>query len=142
MLIRLMSSQVGNFWKEIRQTAAESIAWPINEEDYANILNGLESGKLQAWLALSESEKLLGVLLTTVIEDIFLSKRSLLIYALKSFGPSKELDWETGLEGLKKFAKASGCSQIIAYTNNERLVKRSMNGLMGKVSAFVEFGVD
>ena len=87
-----------------------------------NVLEALLSDKVACW-SIADEEKVYGVLLTTVIEDIGTKDRSLLIYSLYGFQDLPDKLWGKGLGDLKAYAKTLDCGRIIAYTNNARIIK-------------------
>jgi hypothetical protein len=57
------------------------------------------------------------VLTTSVLVDPASNSRNLVIYSLSGYKTITKALYEEGVEGLKEYAKAKGCTSIIAYTS-------------------------
>jgi hypothetical protein len=82
-----------------------------------------------------------GFLITAVLIDELTAKRSLVIYAARSYKLTDEFLWLEVLDGLKAFARSRGCTSIIAFTNSERLVSVTEK-LGGNVEFLLSFPVN
>lgn len=126
MLLLLLPQQVSERWDVIK-LAIEGALPPteLSSPDVMNkILMDLLNGKMQCWASYQkESGKtILDGIVVTEIEESRGGLKSLLIYSVYSFKQVSEESWLEGIEALRKFAKASGCSRVTAYTSVDYMV--------------------
>jgi len=125
--VKLLPEQVANAWELIKTAAEESLP-PTSgaHPDRTNrLLSMCLSGKVTVWFSYSKDEedkKFEGLVLTNVIYDEPSGTKQLLIYVLWGNLISKDA-WKLGIDGLIKYAKSIGCSEIIAYTQKKFVVK-------------------
>jgi hypothetical protein len=88
-----------------------------------NILRAILAEDAQVWALYDNVQEdatgdLVAVLVTTVWIDSVDGTRRLLIYSLTSLRPLREeIFWQTGTDILRKYARTSRCSHIVAYSD-------------------------
>lgn len=116
MLVQLTPDQIAEGWSLYEERLSLSVPNPSGRKMNL-ILRSLLDGTSQLWIHGNE-----GIVLTTFHVDPITHERNLLIYALvKLEGVSME-SWGAGLEDLRVFARNNGCSYIIAYTVQDKVV--------------------
>lgn len=127
MILQLQPEQISAFWDSFKEIMLRTN--PVNErhrQKYLNhVLDQLMSGKFQAWIVFRFNEKkekmvhALGV--TVLMDDVLTGLKTVKILALYGLRP---LDDELARESFRefvKYAKNTGCEQVIADTNVERI---------------------
>lgn len=136
MLIRLTPQQIVDNWNTLHYCIATTLppTAEYSEEAMVEVKKKLLSGTMQAWASLQEgSNKIQAVGTTIIVNDVGVSSSNLLIYSLFSVGGVDNFKWKEELQGIKRFAKKSGCKKILGYTNVPRLIELVKNGLGGRV---------
>lgn len=146
MLRLLTPDQVALFWTDIREALRYSVI-PLAEATDASLNSILETiltGGMQVWVALGkveEQERPIALAVTYINKDIGTGTKKLVIYALCGYHFIEEGVWREGLEVLRKFARAEGCTGIVGYTKVPRVVEVAKM-LGGKVEySFIELEV-
>lgn len=132
MLLKLSADQISRYWEDIK-TALVAAVPPLGQSDQAHVSQFLENlllGRLQAWLLIEkkgEGEQVTydikALTVTTVWRDLGTGAKNLLIYALYGYSFVEPALWKDGLEALRKFARAEGCHQIVAFTKVPRVIQ-------------------
>ena len=122
MLTKLLPEQISKFWPVIKFAIEESLPPPTDEHpDKMNrILSAALSTKLDIWASYERREdgvKFEGIIVTKLNLDEASGTRSMLMYCLYGYTDVSEDTWREGLGILAKYARASGCSRITAYTS-------------------------
>lgn len=122
MLVRLLPDQIARFWDIIKYAVEESLPPVVSKDidNMQNVLTGCLDGSLEVWASYSKKDnvtKLEGIILTQFIFDRATKTKNLLIYCLYGYNQFSKDSWTSGIESLKKYAKAKGCSQIVAYSD-------------------------
>ena len=141
-LVKLLPEQVEKVWHLVEYAIQESVP-PTVAGDVRVLAKTNElilEGRMDVWIAFEEevekisttekgtlAAQVLGVVITTVYLDVATGFPTLLIWALASLGNGalKETDWSTGIQTLKQYATAKGCSRVIAFTDNPGIVSLS-----------------
>jgi hypothetical protein len=137
VLLQLTPDQITKFWDTIEEAINESV--PIYAQGIAvelrnrNIHEALLLGKMQAWAGfglVEDRPALVGLVVTTIEEDPCSRVTNLSIYSLYGVENIDRKIYEDGLATLRKFAQGSGCSRILAITDNPRVIQliRMMGG--------------
>lgn len=145
MLIKMLPEQITSNWKWLGPAvigALPPVAPYLGVDTSINILTALSTGKLQMWAVCREDAKSVNAVLTTqIVEDFATKSNFLLLYTL--YGIEKMLmeDFTDGLQALKTFARTNKCTQIIAYTVNDKVIDLAKR-LGGSVDwKIISFGV-
>lgn len=123
MLVKMNSDSMFRVWQDIRPRILEAyppFAKP-SEASLTSILRSIISENMDCWIILNKDKKVIGLLTTTIQEDMCSGTKSLLIYTLQSDGGLTKDIWFDGLETIKKFARSKGCTKITGYTNVESI---------------------
>lgn len=129
MLIRLMPEQIAANWEFLSDNVVEAgpLENVLNDERLNNILNSLLIGDMQAWAEASATETgfvIHAIVLTQILVNDAAGVKNLLIYSLVSVGDVFDLDtWNRGLLTLAQFARKNDCDNIIAYSDNPRIIR-------------------
>lgn len=126
MFIQLTIEQISERWPILRK-ALEASHPPTslaNDFFFQKNLRDLLTGYKQAWVW-ADTKGDVGYVISTFIDDFDSKQKFLLIYtayALEDCVVEGKL-WMEGLKGLFKFAASTGCSKIVAFTNQEKVIK-------------------
>lgn len=124
MLVKMLPAQVANTWDDFEAAINETMLQrKYTDPDISNrVLMSVLGDEAQCWVSIAD-EKIIGIVITTVVNDIWAGNKSLMIYLIYSYGKSEMEDWIDGLETLKKFAASIGCDKVVAYTPLPQLAK-------------------
>ncbi len=147
MLTRLLPDQISRLWDIIKYAVEQSLPPIVNEHpDKMNrILASALNGTITVWASYNKSENennFEGIVLTRFLYDDASGSKSLLIYCLYGYNSVDESSWIHGLQTIAKYAKAKGCSRIVAYTQEPYIVK-VVDYLGGSADyTFISFNID
>lgn len=143
MLIRLYPEQVSEQWDVIKPAIEASL--PVNairtEEGMNNILDHILANRMQCWLIAEKQrdEDVYALLLTyTLLDPIGAS--SVFIYALYGYRPVPMEMWISSFKQLQGWARKNNCVNIIAFTDNQKVVNlvRNLGGNANQVLVSLE----
>lgn len=123
MLVKLLPQQIADRWDTLRSVLYQVLppSIPLDESILKNALEAALLDKLHVWMLYSFSNDgrahTDAIVFTTFVEERITKTRSLLIFALYGSPNGNPKDWFSGLETLRKFARAQGCSSITAYSD-------------------------
>lgn len=147
MLTKLTPEQVSRYWDIIRYAVDQSVP-PIAGEHPGkmnNILTACLTGRMDVWCSYTlgdDIRKFEAVLLTELLHDVPSGTKNLLIYCLYGYSSISDDSWKDGIVALLKYAKSKGCNQIVAYTDNQRVVE-VVSDLGGEAKfTFLSFNVN
>lgn len=128
MLTKLLPDQIAKFWPTIKFAVEGSLPPAVGEHsDRMNrILSAALCGKLEVWASYRKNEdgvKLEAILVTQFLYDEASNTKNLLLYCLYGYSLISNESWADGFEAIYKYAKAEGCSEVVAYSANEDVVK-------------------
>lgn len=123
MLVEMTPEQVSENWGFYRKAIGKSLAPTITNttQGMSLVLKHIMLGDLKVFMYDNEGHANF-ILSTVVREDPITEQRSLLIYSLTAFFQIKPNAWENAFDTLSKEAKRLGCSSVIAYSANEKIV--------------------
>lgn len=143
-MLRLTPEQISEAWDVIRPHMAGALPPTLGVDSTAmtNVLTSLlkEESQLWAYYGGLESQQRgapLGIIMTAIVNEPVAKNRYLLIYVARTIRASKIEHYEEALNTLRTFAEKKGCSQILAYVENDAYVRKleSVGGV--KVSNLV-----
>jgi len=70
----------------------------------------------------SDEGKVMGLVITTIVEEFVSGSRNLLIYSVYGYSFISEGLWRNAVEKLRGFASGSKCHKIIGYTKVKRII--------------------
>jgi hypothetical protein len=122
MLVKLISKDLNKYWPVIAESLKKTLTKEKLDtpEKLNSILKALLLGSLTCWLYIN-NEKIKGVIITSIMIDQFLQEKNLLIYSVYTKSSSAE-EWADSFDGFSKYGKSIGCSKIIFYTSDKRLI--------------------
>lgn len=123
MLLKMLPDQVADQWETI--WPAIEIALPTSDSvgsAKTSILKSMMSGEMDCWIMKSESNDDIYALATTCLFHNPSGSRSLFIYSLYGFRQIPFEMWTASFETLIRWASSKGCSEVLAYTSNEKLI--------------------
>ena len=129
MLVPLLPDQVSDNWALIGPCIAKALpeGTVLSPVAMSNVLRSVLAEESMIWVWYDGEEDFkrgdpsLG-LMSFFYTDPILFNKSLFIYALTSFRPlNTKRVWEEGIEVLRKFASASGCDSLLAYSSLPQL---------------------
>ncbi len=121
---QLTPDQISEIWQNIK-VGFETGLPPVlkgGEARMLRILTNAMDNKVQVWQITSAGEPQV-YLLTYINVDFITGVRNLLIYSMFSMGGTPNLVWDEGFFVISKFAKANGCLSIMAFTENEEVIR-------------------
>jgi hypothetical protein len=127
MLIKLLPDQISKNWEKLKTAvlnALPPIAPYLGTDTEINLLQALVNDKLQMWAVCRDRNGMVNAVVTTEIVIDFATKtKHLVIYTLYGVDKMMREDFTDGLKALKQFARANGCTKIIAYTNIDKVIE-------------------
>jgi len=127
VLVKLFPDQIAERWDFIKPAIDGSLPMIADDESpdrMNNILESLLLDQTQCWIS-SNKGKVNAVVTTKIAFDDTTKTSSLLLYSVYSFGETVRKDWIEAFGTLSKFAESKECSRLIAYTDNEDLIRLS-----------------
>lgn len=125
MFLKLLPDQVPMFWDSIKLAMIRS----NNLEDryidsyLINLLAALMSDRAACFVRLTDEKELIAVHIVRVVENEIIGKRSLISDAIYAFKKMTLDEWKENFKHIVEFAKVNRCANVIAWTNNERVVE-------------------
>ncbi len=133
-----MPDQISKLWDIIKYAIEQSV--PPSTGDHPDkmnrILSAAISGKIEVWASYNKKDgqnKFEGLVITEFMYDDASGVKNLLLYVIYGYDQVAKSSWINGTMILAKYAKATGCTNIVAYTRNEGFVKLA-NRLCGDTS--------
>lgn len=129
MLILLMPEQIAANWDFIRQQLVHSTPLElVSTETHQNgVLNALLIGDMQCWVEATLDDKgfhIQAILITQILDNVIVGVKNLLLYSFMGVEDMFHLDtWNRGLLTITQYARKHGCSNIIAYSDNPRILR-------------------
>jgi hypothetical protein len=125
MITKLLPGDISEYWDIISYGLDRSLPPVANgTERMNNILASLLAGSMDCWIG-SEGDKIVGMMITAVSEDVCSGTRDLIIYALYGYNRLPGELWVKGYSLLSRYAKSKNCGRITAYTNVSSLIEIS-----------------
>ena len=139
--VLLDSSSVLHNWEFIRQALIVSLV-PVggmNEEVVSDLQSALAMNRMRCWM-MALDKKLAGIILTTVVDDTMIRRRSLLVYHTATFVSFGDREWTLVFDLLKEHARRAGCVSVVAYTESPRIINvaKRLGGATSQVKLEVE----
>lgn len=131
-LVQLTPAQISDHWETLTSGFVSALPPLVTGREALRqtIMLDLASRDLAHVWAAMEGEKPLGYIYTTFVTDPVMQSRNLLIYAVFSVERTTVVTWRESLNTLLKFAKASKCMAVTAYTQ-ELAVINMVNSIGG-----------
>ena len=126
MLLKLLANQVADKWDVI--FPAVEIALPAIEDERERkkrelvLMQSFLDGSLTCWL-IGEEKKILGVIVTSVIEDPGTKLKSLFVYSIYAYQFLSARSWVEVLKPLMKYARKEDCVNILAFSSVEKVIE-------------------
>jgi hypothetical protein len=124
MLVKLSSEQIGKYW-ELIKIGLKVSSHPLmatNEEKLVNIQRALIKGNALCWME-GDKHSPRTMVITSVVEEELSMTRNLLIHCAHGFRKADADGYKKMVEVLGKYAKISGCINVICYVWNPRIVQ-------------------
>ena len=124
----MLPEQIAERWDFIKPAIENSLpllAENKNTDRMNNVLECLLLDKLQCWVTFDKDNNIKAVTTTRICFDDISMTYDLLMFSTYTFSDMSRRDWLTGLKTLNKFAKSRNCSRIVAYTDNNDMVRLS-----------------
>lgn len=126
MLIHVQPEKVSEYWDFFSRAIMESVPPILQAQDElvnSQMLYSVLMENLNVWVYENEEQKMTFVTTTCFITDPVLQRRMMLIYSMTAVRKVEMTHWKESLTTLKKFADAHNASDIIAYSDNENIIK-------------------
>lgn len=136
MLTKLLPEDIPRFWDLIKHAMSQSLPPVVHgdPETMNRIFSNLLAGGMDCFVSHTTRDDqaiIEGVIITSVFEDMSSGTKSLLMYMIYGYGKATGETWIGGYEYFSKHARSKGCTQIIGYTDVEK-VKRIVEKLGGE----------
>jgi len=132
MLIKLPPDQVSDNWGLLEKAIAPSLN---GDGSVSFLLQQVLAGRVVVWVGMADDD-IIGVV-TTYITESMVGSRRLVILSLQGFRHLSPEVLKISMEDLKKYAKAKGCSKVIAYTQRKGLAKLFVDEFGGNADTTV-----
>ena len=135
MLVKLSPEQVSKYWKFVELALKMSVIPTVGIEDEKifKIRDSLFEGKAVCW-AEGDEKSPRTVVVTSIKEDPLSGTRNMLVYCAHGFRKADSADYIEMVRTLSLYAQDRGCSHIISYVANDKILR-----LMKKYGAVVEY---
>lgn len=123
-MVQLLAEQVCEHWDVLFSYIKQAL--PEHQREHVKesvLLESLTSGKMQCWVILDDDGQIKVIGTTSVVEDKFLGIRNLHVYSVTGVESVSNMEWAQAIDGIMKFAKSRGCSNIVAFTKNKRVLQ-------------------
>jgi len=124
MFSKVTVKEIQENWNDIKDTLLK-IEHPVlkqSEHFIENVYSALVQDKFQVWKFTNSEDKIQGLVLTSFIGDPLLDRKKLLIMSIYALEHINNDTWTQGFVILKKYAIKNDCEQIVAYTQNPRVL--------------------
>jgi hypothetical protein len=116
--------EVSTYWNAIHVAVANGIPERLRTSDTpTNVMAGVTSGALDCW-ALMGIEKdtnkahFIGAGTTAIQEDVWLKRRTLVVYSLYSLVPVSAHLMKAALKPVVEYAREQQCVAVVGYSGN------------------------
>ena len=142
MLVKMMPEQVMHYWDNIKEALKGTLPPYVTDspDKMMKIQAGFLGELVQCWVSVNDKPDVVGFVVTRVLYDDFTDSTNLLIISIYTFEKSTKEDWLGGFETIRKFAKGRGCDKIIAYTNEDKILK--VVEMFGGVAEYTFVSID
>jgi hypothetical protein len=142
MAIQLLPNQISLVWDSIKYIAKNVDR--ISDADapgyFRTLLISLLNSQAQCFVRLDDQRQLIRVCITKIIQDDMTKERTLLIMHLYSFKRTDDSHWLSDISDIRKFARNSKCTKMVAYSNNSRVFEIVES--LGFVERFRSFSLE
>lgn len=123
MLIKLSPDKLSETWPLIHKAIKHSSVAlaDMSEERVNNVLRALMTGYATCWTH-EAGNTITTVIITAVVEEPLSKTFNLLIYSAHMFAKIKSDEYIEIAKTLGVYAKSMGCSKVILYCSNNKLV--------------------
>jgi len=119
--------EVSKFWNVLKALVHDAMPEDLlTDESVLRVLNCFLSGKCQAWLLFDiggEEPRVAGMSWTRLVTDEVYGVRSCVIEMAYAYDFITEPAWARAYKQIEIFARDSGCSRIVAYSNVARVIE-------------------
>jgi hypothetical protein len=129
MLLKMLPEQVSDRWDILADGIEANLPY-VNDEDAEkmnNILSAILSDEIQCWISYRNkpdgTKNGVALVLTTTVDDLITRTRSLILYLVWAWEKTQASDWIEGFQAMQGFAKLMKCHRVIAYSNEEKVIK-------------------
>lgn len=124
MLVKLMPDQVLKEWEVVKYAIKQANHEQMfaTEDAVKDHLRYIVLGEMQVWAIISEDE-FVGIGVTRFNKDSAMGVKRLEIYSLYAFKFIDNKAWAASFVVLQRFAKANGCSHIMALSDNQQVIE-------------------
>lgn len=136
MILKLSPDQVSERWESLSVAIEKSLppflkGGTIKME---NILEAIVKDMMHCWV-IEDDGKLAALATTTFMPDPGTKLVSLFIYTITALRPVDINEWREAFISLRKWAKKRGCSNVIAFTDVDRVIEivKSLGGTANQV---------
>jgi hypothetical protein len=117
-----------HFIKDAMEKAFPPVAQQ-SEEAFLAMQEQFLLGEMDCWFGVEslDSEEIIAVMTTKVVNDEVTRTRNMLIFSVTSYQVHSMNLWIDGYDTLKKYAAAKGCAKIISFSDNPRVLSIAKN---------------
>lgn len=125
MIIKLLSTQIVNYWEVIKFAA--TTADEVDEKDLqsylTDLLHTLLSDKAQCWIRLDDDRKIIALLITRITVNKITGYKSLYLQCVFSYRQVSDNIWRENFDLLIRFAKQEKCKSITFESRHPKIWK-------------------
>ena len=119
---------ISAFWNQIQHAIASALPekQAKNPAVMTEIMGALMTGAMQGWALFTmrdEKPVLVGFATTMIRDDKYMGEKLLNIYTIYVAQVATAGAWARLYETIERYAKGQGCTQIMAFTPHEHLVR-------------------
>lgn len=125
IICRILPVQIPQLWEVIKFACVQ--ADEINKEEmpqyFNELLHALLNDKAQCFLKLDDDRTLLVLLITRILVDKIIDRKSLFLQCLYSWKSVEDKEWQDNFNFVKEFARREQCKFIFFEPRNPRVWK-------------------
>jgi len=120
MLLQLLPRDIAKHWGGISEAISKSLPpiTPRSVDRMSFILKSLIAGIMQCWVLHKPKGEMYAIVTTEFAVDPGSQTKNLLIFSLFGLGEIPSEMWKQCYSTLCKFAKANGCSSLVAFADD------------------------
>jgi hypothetical protein len=127
-LLKLSPEQLMQHWPYVKECILLAMPPFVTNttENILRIQSMLLVSTLECWACIdNNSGQFYGILTTQISADEITLTRNLLIFSITLTEEHEDIIWNEGYTEMMKYAKARGCTNIIAYSNQQLVIDKA-----------------
>lgn len=127
-LLKLSPAQLMQHWPYVKECILLALPPFVsnNAENILRIQEMLLIDTLVCWACIDDnSGQFYGIVTTQLIADEITCTKNLFIFSITLTEEHEDIIWDEGYVEMMKYARASGCTNIIAYSNQQAVINKA-----------------